>query len=40
MEIHGLEIRGTGQIETNSGAIETLKIRAPIELCQLVLTPE
>ena len=40
METQGLEIRGSGSIETESGGIETLKIRAPIELCQLVVSPE
>ena len=40
METQGLEIRGSGSIETESGGFETLKIRAPIELCQLVVSPE
>ena len=40
MEIKDLEIRGSGEIESNTGTTEILKIRAPIELCQLVLTPE
>ena len=40
MEIKDLEIRGSGEIESKSGSTEILKIRAPIELCQLVITPE
>jgi transcription-repair coupling factor (superfamily II helicase) len=33
MEMKDLEIRGTGEIESESGSTEILKIRAPIELC-------
>jgi hypothetical protein len=40
MEIKDLEIRGQGDVESGNGSTEVLKIRAPIELCQLVLTPE
>jgi len=33
MELKDLEIRGTGEIQSSTGTTETLKIRAPIELC-------
>ena len=33
IELKDLEIRGTGEIQSSTGTTETLKIRAPIELC-------
>lgn len=33
MEMKDLEIRGSGEISTENGTTEILKIRAPIELC-------
>jgi len=40
MEIHALEVVGSGIVVSDSGSVERLKIRAPIDLCQLVITPE